>query len=167
MVAAPWRRLAHAATWNGHPPQATTGAARARASHCQSSNWSAGTIDRATTGRVSRPMKTSPSRTGRRASPSSSGVVAATRVGTRAPYPTASTWATRSSVVTPFRASMEAVSVTKLTVAATPSRPLRRFSMRAAQEAQVMPSTTRSTWPVGAVIPMGGILSRSSAATRA
>ena len=53
MVAAPCRRLAHAARWNGQPPQTTTGAARVSESHCQYSNWSAGTIAIATTGTVS------------------------------------------------------------------------------------------------------------------
>ena len=35
MVAAPWRRLAQAARWNGHAPHTTTGAARVSDSHCQ------------------------------------------------------------------------------------------------------------------------------------
>jgi hypothetical protein len=35
MVAAAWRRFAHAARWNGQAPQVTTGAARVRLSHCQ------------------------------------------------------------------------------------------------------------------------------------
>ena len=35
MVAVPWRRLVHAARWNGQPPQTTTGAARVSESHCQ------------------------------------------------------------------------------------------------------------------------------------
>ena len=35
MVAAPWRRLVHAARWNGHAPHTTTGAARVSESHCQ------------------------------------------------------------------------------------------------------------------------------------
>ena len=42
MVAAPWRRLAHAARWNGHAPQLTTGAARVNESHCHPSNCSDG-----------------------------------------------------------------------------------------------------------------------------
>ena len=29
IVAAPWRRLIHAARWNGHAPHTTTGVARA------------------------------------------------------------------------------------------------------------------------------------------
>ena len=53
IVAAPWRRLASAARWNGHAPQITTGEASARASHCQSSNCSAGTIDSRSTGTLS------------------------------------------------------------------------------------------------------------------
>ena len=35
MVAAPCRRLAQAARWNGQAPQTTTGAARVSDSHCQ------------------------------------------------------------------------------------------------------------------------------------
>ena len=35
MVAAPWRRLAQAARWNGHAPHTTTGAASVSDSHCQ------------------------------------------------------------------------------------------------------------------------------------
>jgi hypothetical protein len=35
IVDAPWRRLVHAALWNGHAPQTTTGAARVSDSHCQ------------------------------------------------------------------------------------------------------------------------------------
>ena len=35
MVVAPWRRLVHAARWNGHAPHTTTGAARVSESHCQ------------------------------------------------------------------------------------------------------------------------------------
>ena len=53
MVAAPWRRFAHAARWNGHPAHRTTGVARASATHCQPSNWRAGIIDSSTTGTVS------------------------------------------------------------------------------------------------------------------
>ena len=53
MVAAPWRRLAHAARWNGQAPQMATGAARVSDSHCQLSNCSAGTMAMATTGTVS------------------------------------------------------------------------------------------------------------------
>ena len=45
IVAAPWRRFFQAARWNGQPAQSTTGVASCRASHCQSSNWSAGTIE--------------------------------------------------------------------------------------------------------------------------
>ena len=35
MVAVPWRRLVHAALWNGQAAQTITGAARAREAHCQ------------------------------------------------------------------------------------------------------------------------------------
>ena len=50
MVAAPWRRFAHAARWNGHAPHNTTGAANVSDSHCHESNCSAGTIANNTTG---------------------------------------------------------------------------------------------------------------------
>ena len=53
MVAAPWRRLAHAARWNGQAPQVATGAASVRDSHCQLVNCSAGTIAISSTGTVS------------------------------------------------------------------------------------------------------------------
>ena len=35
IVAAPWRRLIHAARWNGQAPHTTTGAASASDAHCQ------------------------------------------------------------------------------------------------------------------------------------
>jgi hypothetical protein len=35
MVAAPCRRFAHAALWNGHAAHTSTGAARVREIHCQ------------------------------------------------------------------------------------------------------------------------------------
>src|SRR6478672_5150243 len=50
MVAAPWRRLVHAALWNGNAAHSTTGAARVREAHCQLVNCSAGTIAIAMTG---------------------------------------------------------------------------------------------------------------------
>lgn len=53
MVAAPCRAFVYAARWNGSPPQTTTGAASVSTSHCQLSNWSAGTIDSRTTGAAS------------------------------------------------------------------------------------------------------------------
>src|ERR1035438_10719396 len=46
IVAAPWRALVNAARWNGKAPHTTTGEARVRASHCQLSNCSSGTMDR-------------------------------------------------------------------------------------------------------------------------
>ena len=60
MVVAPWRRLVHVARWNGHAPHTTTGEARAKASHCHSSNCSAGTIDSAITGMASAAVTTQP-----------------------------------------------------------------------------------------------------------
>ncbi len=53
MVAAPCRTPVQAARWKGRPPQTTTGAARVSESHCQLSNWSAGTIASRTTGAAS------------------------------------------------------------------------------------------------------------------
>src|ERR687894_2702658 len=50
IVAAPWRRLAHAARWNGQAPHTITGPASARGTHCQEVNCSAGTIAIAITG---------------------------------------------------------------------------------------------------------------------
>ena len=50
IVAAPCRRFVHAARWNGHAPQTTTGAAKVSDSHCQFGNCSAGTIAIAITG---------------------------------------------------------------------------------------------------------------------
>ena len=35
MVAAPWRRFAHAARWNGQAAHTITGAARVSEIHCQ------------------------------------------------------------------------------------------------------------------------------------
>ena len=55
IVAVAWRRLRHAATWNGHAPHVTTGVASASASHSQPSNCSAGIIDISTTGTDNRP----------------------------------------------------------------------------------------------------------------
>lgn len=53
IVAAPCRRFVQAARWKGSPPQTTTGAARVRESHCQLSNWRAGTMAIRTTGTAS------------------------------------------------------------------------------------------------------------------
>ena len=53
IVAAPCRRFAHAAAWNGHAPHTTTGAARIRDSHCQLSNCNGATIASSSTGAVS------------------------------------------------------------------------------------------------------------------
>ena len=50
IVVVPWRRLVHAARWNGQPPQSTTGPANAKESHCQWSNCHGGTIARTITG---------------------------------------------------------------------------------------------------------------------
>ena len=53
IVAAPWRRFAQAARWNGHAPHTTTGAASVSDSHCQLSNCSGGIIAIASTGSIS------------------------------------------------------------------------------------------------------------------
>ena len=66
-------------------------------------------------------------------------------VGRAAEYPADSTAATRSSRATVAGKSTLARSVAKFTDAVTPSSLLRRFSMRAAHDAQVMPSMVRST----------------------
>ena len=68
MLAARWRRPAHAARWKGQPPHSTTGAASARAAHSQPPNRRAGIIDTSSTGSESaaetarrRPSPPSPS----------------------------------------------------------------------------------------------------------
>ena len=102
MVAAPWRRLTQAARWNGHPPQSTTGVASGSASHCQSSNCSAGIIDIASTGTDSGGRDDQPvAQRGRGIG--LVGVVAGGVLGDagrRAPYPAASTASTRPSGAT-------------------------------------------------------------------
>ena len=55
IVDVPWRRLTHAALWNGQAPHATTGVASVSDSHCQLVNCKAGTIAIAITGTVSTP----------------------------------------------------------------------------------------------------------------
>src|SRR3546814_20639619 len=50
MVAVAWRRLSHAARWNGQAPHVTTGAARVSDNHCHASNCRAGTIASRITG---------------------------------------------------------------------------------------------------------------------
>ncbi len=50
MVAAPCRALVQAARWKGSAPQTTAGAASVSESHCQLSNWRAGTMASRTTG---------------------------------------------------------------------------------------------------------------------
>ena len=72
IVAVPWRRLAHAARWNGHAPQMTTGVARFSASHCQLSNCSAGIIETSSTGSESSAETISRKRSGAVSSTSSS-----------------------------------------------------------------------------------------------
>src|SRR5438874_78557 len=50
IVAVACRRFVHAALWNGHAAQATTGVVRASATHCQPGNWIGITIDSTVTG---------------------------------------------------------------------------------------------------------------------
>ena len=64
IVAAPCRRFAQAARWNGQPPQSTTGVASCSESHCQLSNWSGGTIASSSTGTDSDAETTSRRRSG-------------------------------------------------------------------------------------------------------
>jgi hypothetical protein len=64
IVAVAWRRFAHAARWNGHAPQTTTGVASWSASHCQFSNCSGGIIESTRTGSVSAAEMTSRRRSG-------------------------------------------------------------------------------------------------------
>ena len=105
IVAAPWRRFAQAARWNGHAPQRTTGVASWRASHCQLLNCSGGTIETSRTGRESSADTTSrrrrvaagPAAAASAASPSGSASACA---GSVARYPAAATAATRSSGAT-------------------------------------------------------------------
>ena len=52
-MAAPCRRLDHAARWNGSAPHTATGAASVSDAHCHEVNCSAGTIAMATTGTAS------------------------------------------------------------------------------------------------------------------
>jgi hypothetical protein len=65
IVAAPWRRLVHAAWWNGHAAHVTTGAASVSEAHCQKSNWRAGIMPSAITGTASATVAISRSRSGR------------------------------------------------------------------------------------------------------
>ncbi len=151
IVAAPCRRFTHAARWNGAPPQMTTGAASAKLSHCQLRNCSAGTIANTTTGAVSIAETTSLVRNACiDASPCSSSASSRacaepSTFGTRAEYPVASTATIRSSAVRSLGNSTCARSVARFTVAVTPSSLLRRFSIRAAHDAQVMPRISRSS----------------------
>ncbi len=98
MVAEPCRRLVNAALWKGHPAYTTTGAASVSDSHCQYSNWSAGTMAIATTGTASVTAVINRCRSGRSSSspPVSSGTSRTGGAGSRAVYPVASTVAIRS-----------------------------------------------------------------------
>lgn len=53
IVAMPWRRLVHAASWNGDQSPTTTGAARVSESHCQLVNSSTGAMAMAIGGTLS------------------------------------------------------------------------------------------------------------------
>jgi hypothetical protein len=148
MVAMPCRAALAAPRWNCQPPQMTAGAPRVRESHCQFSNCQAGTIAMATTGTASAMVTSSRCRNAASAGSGSASASSATGsggAGSAAVYPVASTVATRSSTVTPPPWRTRAFSVAKLTVAATPSMRLSRFSIRAAQEAHVIPPISSST----------------------
>ena len=73
IVAAPWRRLAQAARWNGQAPHTTTGAASVRDIHCQASNCRAGIIAIRTTGTVRAALISTRSRKARVGSSGSTG----------------------------------------------------------------------------------------------
>ena len=79
--------------------------------------------------------------------------------GAAAVYPVASIVAMRSSSATGSVRTTLACSVAKFTVAATPSILLSFFSIRAAQEAHVMPPIDSSTVQAGAAgrVPMTGV----------
>lgn len=158
MVAAPCRALVQAALWKGRAPQTTTGAARVSESHCQLSNWRAGTMESRTTGRA-RAAETS-SRWRSAASSGSRTVGAASSGaprsgsgsgggGSSAVYPVFTTVAMRSATRTSPAYETFAFSVAKFTVAVTPSIRFSFFSMRAAQEAQVIPPIVSSTAVMG------------------
>ncbi len=102
MVAAPCRAFVQAARWKGSPPQTTTGAARVSESHCQLSNWRAGTIASRTTG-TARAAETARRR--RRAESSGSSSAAASSsgggAGSSAVYPVFTTVAIRSATSVP------------------------------------------------------------------
>ncbi len=105
MVEAPWRRLVHAALWNGQAPHTTTGAARVSDSHCQWVNCSAGTIATAMTGALRTAETTSRCRRPRTWSSGagpfarSASVPACGGGGSSAVYPVFSTVAMRSAGV--------------------------------------------------------------------
>ena len=113
MVAAPCRAFVQAARWKGSPPQTTTGAARVSESHCQLSNWSAGTIARRITG-TARAAETT--RRLRRAvssgsSPSAAETSSRGGAGSSAVYPVFTTVAIRSATSVPSGQVIRAFSV--------------------------------------------------------
>ena len=158
MVAARCRALTIAARWNGHAPQTATGEASASEAHCQFRNCSAGTIASATTGiasasdtssrcRSESPSSAPPSPA---AGPAGSSCRGAGKV---AVYPARSTAEISSSGSIAAGKVTCAVSVAKLTVAATPASLLSFFSIRAAHDAHVIPpiaSSAARTAPPGA-----------------
>ena len=151
MVAAPCRALTSAARWNGHAPHTTTGEASASESHCQFRNCSAGTMASTTTG-IARASDTSSrcrSVSASSAADAPAGApdpasVASREAGRAAVYPACSTTEIRSPVRTEAGKDTRAVSVAKLTVAATPSSLFSFFSILAAHEAQVIPPIASS-----------------------
>ncbi|GAA3488796.1 hypothetical protein GCM10018987_28790 [Streptomyces cremeus] len=102
IVAAPCRALVHAARWKGQAAYVTTGAASVSDSHCQYSNWSAGTMAIAMTGTARTVAVTSRCRSDTRAgssgAPDSGGSSSRTGgAGSSAVYPVFSTVAMRSA----------------------------------------------------------------------
>ncbi len=141
MFAAPWRALASAARWKPRPLQKTTGVASANASHSQPENWSAGIIAEQDERRGQGDGDAEPA--GERVV----GVVvlvsglvrvrAVARGGDRAAR-------ARPRSTQPGSKATLARSVAKLTVASTPSSLFSLRSIRAAHDAQVIPSRSSS-----------------------
>ena len=151
MVAAPWRALTSAARWNGQAPHTATGEASASDTHCHFRNCSAGTMASTTTGIAKRqrhqqplPQRIRLAGAGARRRPRSgrwrpAGERAAPR-RTRPARPPRS--GRRCS--TEAGKDTRAVSVARLTVAATPSSLFSFFSIRVAHDAQVIPPIVSS-----------------------
>ena len=139
MVAVPCRRFVNAARWNGHAPQTTTGAARVSDSHCQLVNCSAGIIAIAITGTVSASEISNRCRSD--AVGSSCAAIVRLGCGQMRLIPGILDHRHQLFGCTSSGYSTRAFSVAKFTVAATPSILFSFFSIRAAHDAHVIPST--------------------------